>query len=144
VDREGNLWIATTAGLLQFPEPETVIWNDKDGLPSGHTRFVYRTSEGIWVPTWQGLGRLQPKGGSWAGRTELVNFKSQFVRGSARSSVGRFLPAIGGNFFSIDFSEITGCSPSADGSVWIANRQGPVPYRARARAPREAPRSVRR
>jgi signal transduction histidine kinase/ligand-binding sensor domain-containing protein len=123
VDREGSLWISTMAGLLEFPEPETIIWNDKDGLPSGHTRFLHRTPEGIWVPTWQGLGRLQPKGGSWRGRTELADFKSQVCE-DRHGVLWTLPPRYRGSFFSIGFGEISRCSPSADGSVWIAGQQG--------------------
>ena len=40
VDREGSLWISSFRGLLQFPEPDTVMWSERDGLPSRHTRFA--------------------------------------------------------------------------------------------------------
>jgi signal transduction histidine kinase/ligand-binding sensor domain-containing protein len=123
VDREGSLWITTVAGLIEFPEPETIVWNDKDGLPSGHTRFLHQTREGIWVSTWQGLGRFQQKGGSWTGRTESPAFKSQVCE-DRHGVLWTLPPRYRGSFFSIDFSEISRCSPSADGSVWIANQRG--------------------
>lgn len=63
VDREGSLWLGTFAGLLQYPEPETTLWNGRNGLPSRHARFVARSGDIVWVTTWQGTGRLRRAGG---------------------------------------------------------------------------------
>ncbi len=80
VDREGDLWLGTFSGLLQFPEPETVFWNDRHGLPSAHTRYLARSGSRVYVSTWQGLGYVDdlPSGrvaGSlpdeWISRTRL-------------------------------------------------------------------------
>ncbi len=54
VDREGSLWVGTAIGLMRFPEPDTILLNDHDGLPSSHTRLLNLTEEGIWLTTWQG------------------------------------------------------------------------------------------
>lgn len=58
VDAEGSLWMGSYSGLLQFPEPATLLWSEADGLPSAHTRFVARTGDTTWVSTWQGVGRV--------------------------------------------------------------------------------------
>jgi hypothetical protein len=62
LDREGALWMATPRGLVRFPEPDTVILGEEDGLPSAHTRSVRRTWEGLWVSTYRGVGRLDHQG----------------------------------------------------------------------------------
>ncbi len=49
VDHEGSLWVASFRGLLQFPEPDTIAWTEKDGLPTSHARFVGRNVDGVWV-----------------------------------------------------------------------------------------------
>ena len=59
VDNEGSLWLGTFSGLLQFPEPQTTLVTQKDGLPSNHVRWVARTAEGLWVSYWGGLALLQ-------------------------------------------------------------------------------------
>ena len=59
VDRESSLWICSFRGLLQFAEPDTVMWSERDGLPSSHARFLGQNAEGLWISTWGGLARLQ-------------------------------------------------------------------------------------
>lgn len=58
VDHEGSLWLGTFTALLQYPEPETRIWNERSGLRSQHTRFVGRSGNALWVTTWQGTGLI--------------------------------------------------------------------------------------
>ncbi|MFW6083813.1 MAG: two-component regulator propeller domain-containing protein [Gemmatimonadota bacterium] len=60
VDAERSLWMGSYTGLLQFPEPATLLWSETHGLPSAHTRFVARTGDTTWVSTWQGLGAVVP------------------------------------------------------------------------------------
>ena len=76
LDHEGSLWLGTFEGLIQYPEPETTIWNQKDGLPSAHTRAIAQTAEGIWVTTWQGIGRLAREGSGWRARDETLKSNS--------------------------------------------------------------------
>ncbi len=59
VDAEGSLWVGGFAGLRQLPEPETVSWTDRDGLPSDHARFVSAFSGGLLASTWQGTGLVR-------------------------------------------------------------------------------------
>lgn len=66
VDHEGSLWMGTIAGLMQFPEPDTRIWTERDGLPSTHTRFLAKTGDTIWVSTWSGVGTIAPVAGQWS------------------------------------------------------------------------------
>jgi len=80
VDREGSLWMGTFSGLLQFPEPDTAIWTDLEGLPSAHTRFVARSQSGVLVSTWQGLGRVTSTAGTWRATIEPTLSKSRLCR----------------------------------------------------------------
>lgn len=70
VDREGSLWLGSFAGLYQMPEPDTGIFREAQGLPSGHARFVERRGAEIWEATWQGVGRLTLENGRWRGTTD--------------------------------------------------------------------------
>lgn len=67
VDHEGSLWMGTFTALLQYPEPETRIWNERAGLRSQHTRFIGASGDALWVTTWQGtvLLRSGRSGASW-------------------------------------------------------------------------------
>lgn len=65
VDHENSLWLGTFSGLVQYPEPQTTIFNQKDGLTTSHTRSLARTDEGIWVATWAELGRIAREGNNW-------------------------------------------------------------------------------
>jgi ligand-binding sensor domain-containing protein len=65
VDHEGSLWVGTFGGLIQYPEPETTIWSQKDGLSGSHTRTLAQTEEGIWVGIWGHLGRISREANEW-------------------------------------------------------------------------------
>lgn len=130
VDREGSLWIATFTSLLQLPEPDSRIWNDRHGLPSAHTRFLGETAGVLWVSTWHGAGHLlRDEQGE-----RIVPFGSHT---SARPCADR----AGGLWLSTadglvrlqgdteaarhpDVGTILGCAPSSDGGVWMATSYG--------------------
>ncbi|MBD3866919.1 MAG: hypothetical protein IFK94_02250 [Acidobacteria bacterium] len=62
VDDEGSLWIGNYLGLFQFPEPDTVVFTQEDGLPSEHARFLAQHGGDMWVATWSGIGVIDPQG----------------------------------------------------------------------------------
>src|SRR5204862_4003695 len=49
VDSENSLWVGTAEGLMQIPEPETVVFNSRDGMPNKSLRYMVKTEEGIWI-----------------------------------------------------------------------------------------------
>jgi len=62
VDAEGSLWVGHPRGLYQFPEPDTIWWNEREGLPLSDGRFVARNDEGVWVAAWSGAALVRPPG----------------------------------------------------------------------------------
>ncbi len=69
VDHEGSLWIGTVNGVLHFPEPETLLWTDRHGLPSAYALHLARAGDRMWVTTWQGTGYVDGTGGAWRAAT---------------------------------------------------------------------------
>ncbi len=129
VDAEGSLWLGTLRGLLHYPEPDTVAWSELDGLPSAHARYLSRDAEGLWVATWQGLGRLEATPAGWKGRREGIYHHTPLCRdGAGRLLVlnqpdGPLYVRIGGRFESRPIGVrdwLDGCSPAFDGGVWYA------------------------
>jgi len=70
VDHEGSLWLGTFRGVIHYPEPETLAWNERDGLPTAHVRFLLRSADGIWTSTWSGLGQVVFGPDGWRVRIE--------------------------------------------------------------------------
>jgi signal transduction histidine kinase/ligand-binding sensor domain-containing protein len=131
VDHEGSLWLGTFSGLIQYPEPETTIWNSKDGLSTSHTRVLARTDEGIWVGTWGGLGRVAREGNVWRVYNEkiftlpcvdnrgvlLVNTRDELLE----RRNGRFVkhsPPLP------DGAGINGCAHTSDGRLLLTSGSG--------------------
>ena len=65
LDREGSLWLGTPAGLLQFPEPETITWGARHGLNVAHGEHIGVAGSRVWFSMWQGLGLLERAGTGW-------------------------------------------------------------------------------
>ena len=130
VDHEGSLWLGTFNGLIQYPEPETTIWDEKDGLPTAGARWLAKTQEGIWVATWGGVGRVAREGNAW--RVYDEKFKSDLCvndrgallvhvqEGMAERRSGRFVkhsPPLGGEGFNT-------CTHASDGTLLLASPHG--------------------
>ncbi|HSB12190.1 MAG TPA: two-component regulator propeller domain-containing protein [Blastocatellia bacterium] len=132
VDREGSLWAGTADGLVQIPEPETVIWDQRDGLPVPATRYLAKTNEGLWLSTWGGLCRL-----NWVGRKwkvvvdETLDHKwPLMVDGKGRlwgKHWDEFLQRVGGRFKrypASDSGTIHSFARASDGTLWIGTDRG--------------------
>lgn len=62
-DLNGNLWLATTYGLMKIhPDNSWQLFSEKDGLPSDDVRCIYEDNENnIWIGTSLGLAKLVTK-----------------------------------------------------------------------------------
>jgi signal transduction histidine kinase/ligand-binding sensor domain-containing protein len=59
-DRQGNLWFATTGGLLRVGDSGDHLYTTRDGLPDEGVHSVYHDAAGtVWVATVSGLARLK-------------------------------------------------------------------------------------
>ena len=59
-DREGDLWVGTTTGLLRLEPKRIRVYSRRDGLPSDSTLAVTKAADGtIWVGTAAGLSRIR-------------------------------------------------------------------------------------
>jgi signal transduction histidine kinase/ligand-binding sensor domain-containing protein len=141
VDREGNLWVGTFRGLLQYPAPETVAWGIEDGLGTNGTRRLASSPEGIWVDTWAGLHLMHVQGDA---------FRPERIAGTGTGALcvgadgtlwtgdtGRFLEHRGGRLVAHPWpgmSELGDCSPGAGGRVWLSGRFGMAVARGGAQA----------
>lgn len=132
VDRESTLWIGGFRGLMALPEPETVCWNDEDGLPSPpHAHHLCRTADAIWVVTWSGTaridlttaprritaagrhsGRIRPDG---AGRLWAADMDRGFICYEGEHAVRFPRPGLHGLY---------GSALRADGRLWLATDDG--------------------
>ncbi len=132
VDREGSLWLGTFRGLVQYPEPATLAFNDRDGLPSAHARFLARAESGIWVSTWQGLGRLDKAQGRWRVHNQHLDHKSPLcVDGDGALWIhvfaGDSLRYLNGQFIKQSLPQykfLYSCCPEADKTMWLATDHG--------------------
>ena len=132
VDHEGSLWTSSYDALFQYPEPETRIWSDRQGLPSRHTRSLARSGETLWVRTWQGGGYLQRSESGWKA-TSINDWMSREAacpdgpevlwmstdRGVAEvrgNKVYRWHPDL--------LTVFAACSPDSAGGTWIATWDG--------------------
>ncbi|HKR61597.1 MAG TPA: two-component regulator propeller domain-containing protein [Pyrinomonadaceae bacterium] len=134
VDHEGSLWLGTFAGLIQYPEPETIVWNHKDGMPSSHTRSLAQTNEGVWVATWGGLARMVREQNVWqvrdektqssrpcviSGETLLFTSRDALVMRRRDGSSKLGLPdGVGAHT----------CAPASLGGAWLATAHGLFRY----------------
>jgi len=62
VDREGSLWVASPAGVLQLPEPETLSLND---LFQAYGRCLSPSRDGFWFSSWSGALHATRSASGW-------------------------------------------------------------------------------
>ncbi len=84
VDHEGSLWMGSWQGLFQFPEPDTRVWREGQGLVSDHVRSVSPFGEAILVDTWQGSVALARTSQGWTS-TRLQPNGTGYFHGIDRS-----------------------------------------------------------
>lgn len=131
VDREGSLRLGSFVGLQQYPEPETRLWAERQGVPSRHTRFLARTGDAVWVMTWAGpaymrqtaAGRAMSRP-SWDSRTGICMDDAGDAWTSTAGAVVQ-LRGASARMWPLDRpAGMHGCTPSRDGGVWIGTTGG--------------------
>jgi ligand-binding sensor domain-containing protein len=142
VDRERSLWVASSRGLLQFPEPDTAGWAEADGLPSDLVDQITPGSRGIWVATRQAAALMTPGPGGWTARpasdllkpsavcedTEGVAWtsgKAAAPRGGGMT--GMFVAHLGNDEVRYPIPEgdpAADCVTDTAGRVWLATSRG--------------------
>ncbi|HEV8589954.1 MAG TPA: two-component regulator propeller domain-containing protein [Pyrinomonadaceae bacterium] len=129
VDHESSLWLGTLNGLLQYPEPETKIWTQADGLSTSHTRNLALAADGVWVGTWGWLGFIDNDGHARSenrigGRVPCIDSRG-FVWASSEDR--NLVTNENGSFTTRTSQEVAGlhmCAQSHDGSLWLATNSG--------------------
>ncbi len=122
VDREGSLWMSTSRGVVQLPEPDVYAVAPQGG---GVTRDIARTSRGVWGTFWGRLAFLADE----PGRPRMIDrgehFSTLCADGAGRvwtagphgvtrlETDGRLGPGFGGNW------NPAACGSGAAGRRWI-------------------------
>ena len=143
-DREGNLWIGTTAsGLVRISDGKTTSFKSVDGLSDSKVLSLYEDREGsLWVGTANGLDRFRDtKLTTLTTRENLPsNACAMFAQGRDGSLYtfcdgGGLVRIKDGNITPITLqngrSELWGDSlfASKDGSLWMGAGQGLTQYK---------------
>jgi len=95
VDREGALWIGTSRGLVEFPEPDTA---GLDPDPGGG-RWLHQLDGELYLSTWGGAGRIVEENG----RAKVV---------WSVDSIGSVCKDARGRIWSVGFEELQYHEPS--------------------------------
>lgn len=73
-DAEGNLLLATNAGLYKRVGNQWIVFKEKDGLPSNEIGEIYKDSKGrVWISTAKGLAFLEK--GKINSLADIANYK---------------------------------------------------------------------
>lgn len=147
VDREESVWLGSPVGLTQFPEPETVIWNETEGLASSRATQTILESGQVWIATTGGLGMLGARAMSGRAGRATVNGPVHLCR----TGRGRLMATDGAGLW----HELSGsgwrrapwpggerlrdCAPSARGGAWLATSGGLAYLEPDGRPPRTVP-----
>ena len=131
VDNEGSLWMGSLGGLMQVPEPDTVIFGERDGLPNGGVRYLKKNEEGVWAATWFGRSLIEWKDKDWRVRYDATNpsWLGVDAKGTlwGHSDNGSFFRRTHGKFIKLlppADDKMNDSSQASDGTVWIASDKG--------------------
>ncbi len=131
VDNESSLWTGSSGGLMQFPEPDTVIFGERAGLPNGGVRYLKRNEEGLWAAAWFGRSLIEWKNNDWSVRYDQTNpdWLGVDAKGTlwGHSDNGNFFRRTNGKFIKLlppAPDRMNDSSQAADGTLWIASDKG--------------------
>ena len=132
IDREGSVWLGSPHGLLQFPEPETITWNESNGLPATNARHVVLEGGLVWVSTPSGLGGLRVRSTPGPAFDAGIQVSGRICRTAdkrlvASDSRGRWYMGEGEGWRTAQWSGgpiAADCAASSRGVTWFATNQG--------------------
>jgi ligand-binding sensor domain-containing protein len=131
VDHENSLWVGSAPGLMQIPEPDTLILGERDGLPNGGVRYLKRNEEGVWAAAWFGRSLIEWKDKDWRVRYDATNPSWLGVDASGtlwgHSDNGSFFRRAHGKFIKLPPAapdKMNHSSQARDGTLWIASDKG--------------------
>ena len=105
-DREGNLWLATTAGLFCLSKRWAEVYTRQEGLPENEIYPLLEDQQGvIWVGTWGG-GLLRLDGEKMDVFTERDGLYSNFIRALGLTSSGDIIAGSSGGITRIMHTEL--------------------------------------
>lgn len=128
IDREGSLWLGSFVGLHRYPEPDTRIWAEREGIPSRHTRFVARTRSTLWVMTWSGPASIRRSVRGWEVVPTSWDSRSNIcTTHDGRAWTGSdedVLELLGDSVAAWPGLEVPihGCAAGRHGGVWLGSR----------------------
>ena len=132
-DREGNLWVATTAGLDRFRDVKVATWTATEGLGGGDAGAVAASRDGsVWIAERRALIRLDRSGmSSYAadqglpGSSPTSLFEDSRGRlwvgvdgGLAWREQGRFFPLAMPDGSAVGMVRVM--AEDRDGDLWVA------------------------
>jgi ligand-binding sensor domain-containing protein/two-component sensor histidine kinase len=132
VDQEESLWVCSRKGLIQFPEPETVMWTTRDGLPEPMFIRLIKNEEGIWAHEWGYKTYLfEKRKAGWQANTSptIPDWLSVDGKGTiwGHSYNGFFYRRAEGQFIKLTppaHSDVYQWSRAPDGTDWIEATDG--------------------
>ncbi|HEX9893060.1 MAG TPA: two-component regulator propeller domain-containing protein [Gemmatimonadales bacterium] len=132
VDREGSVWLGSPHGLMQFPEPETVTWNESNGLPSTYAQFVIVERGVVWVSTSSGLSGVPARPTPGRAFEAQAQISGRICRTSdgrlvATDTRGRWYQLQGESWARVgwpDGAVASDCAASDGGPTWFATSRG--------------------
>jgi signal transduction histidine kinase/ligand-binding sensor domain-containing protein len=137
IDREQNLWYGSFSGVMQIPEPDTMIWNERDGLPGSTIPKLFRADRELWVQSWAGVSRVVREGEAWRVFREDIGYFTPICEADGSLWMQRdnheFVFWRNGRFQrarSEVLDTAANCSPRKQGGLWWA--MGSAIYISRA------------
>lgn len=94
-DREGSLWMSTTGGLVQIPDPD--VWSAAPAKALV-TRDIVRTRHGVWGTFWGALAFLEDR----PGEPRVVQSTEPHYAAFCADGDGRIWTALRGHMVSLD------------------------------------------
>ena len=123
-DREGNVWVSTTAGLDRFREYAIPTISVKQGLSSPFVVCVLAARDGsVWLGTTDGLNRWKD-GQVTIYRKRTAATAAQSPDAIIATEAGAAKPANAIQYVALPGNYIDSLYQDAQGRIWVATHQG--------------------